>query len=250
MSPPGSVYFPLGLSSQGYPIEGWQLGSGPRQLVLVGGIHGGYEWNTVLLAYAMLDYYTQRSAEIPADVTLTIIPVANPDGLVRVIGHAGRFQGADVTEPTAPGRFNGRAVDLNRNWDCAWAPQARWRDQVVSGGEAPFSELETVALRDFILATRPTLVLFWHSAARGVYLAQCNGVQAANTRPLAEIYAAAAGYALNATFDAYPITGDAADYLNGLGIASFTVELSTHDGVEFEVNQAGVRALLAWLAAP
>lgn len=247
---PGLVYLPLGFSSQGYPLEGWQVGEGSRHIILVGGIHGGYEWNTVLLAYELLDYYTAWPAEIPTNITLTIIPVANPDGLMRVTGSPGRFSADAVSEPTAPGRFNGRNVDLNRNWDCAWSPQAQWRDQLVSGGEAPFSEPETAALRDFIVATRPAVVVFWHSAARGVYLAQCDGVQAAATRPLAEVYATAADYALNAVFAAYPITGDASDYLNGLGIPAFTVELTTHEVIEFDRNLAAVQALLARLAPP
>ncbi|MFN2135269.1 MAG: LysM peptidoglycan-binding domain-containing protein, partial [Candidatus Promineifilaceae bacterium] len=35
----------------GIPIVSYQLGDGETPLILIGGIHGGYEWNTILLAY-------------------------------------------------------------------------------------------------------------------------------------------------------------------------------------------------------
>lgn len=240
---------PLGRSSLGYPLTAYQVGQGSEAVVLVGGLHGGYEWNTILLAYQMLDYFAAHAAEIPPALSLYIIPTANPDGQALVTGATGRFTPADVVEDSFPGRFNGRGVDLNRNWACDWAEEARWRDQRVWGGPAPFSESESQALRDFILAVRPRLTLFWHSAADGVYLARCDGVEAADTRRLASLYAAASGYALQEPFAAYPITGDASDYLSGLGLPSFSVELSTHAALDWESNLAGVQALLATIAA-
>jgi hypothetical protein len=139
-------------------------------------------------------------------------------------------------------------VDLNRNWDCDWVEKARWRDQTVWGGPAPFSESESQALRDFILALRPRLTLFWHSAADGVYLARCDGQQAPDTPRLARLFAATSGYALQSPFANYPINGDASDYLNGLGLAAFSVELTTHAALDWEQNLTGVQAILAAVA--
>jgi len=49
--------FEIGRSAGGLPIEAYRFGRGPIRLILVGGIHGGYEWNTILLAYAVIDHY-------------------------------------------------------------------------------------------------------------------------------------------------------------------------------------------------
>jgi hypothetical protein len=49
-------------------------------------------------------------------------------------------------------------------------------------------------------------------------------------------------------FSAYPVTGTAAGWADGLGIASADIELRTGTEIEFEVNLAGVRAVLAWMA--
>lgn len=242
---PGPTVKLIGFSSQGHAIEGWQFGSGPNHLVFVGGIHGGYEWNTILLAYQMLDYFSGNPEEIPANVTLTIIPSANPDGQLRVLGTRGRFTPDAVPDDTTPGRVNGNQVDLNRNWDCDWAPTGRWGQRTVSGGSGPFSEPETAHLRDFLLAVHPRLVVFWHSALNGVFTGDCNGVQAADTVPLAQAYATAGGYPLYTEFSAYPITGDATNYLNRVGIAAFTVELVNHYQTDWNRNLAGMQTILA-----
>jgi hypothetical protein len=142
-----------------------------------------------------------------------------------------------------PGRFNGRGVDLNRNWDCLWSPSAYWRDQSIDPGDYAFSEPESVALRDFILRRAPAAVVFWHSAANYVFASGCGGTWQPS-RELAERYAAAAGYETRAYWTAYPITGDAADYLASRRIPAISVELSTHESLDWEQNLAGVLALL------
>jgi hypothetical protein len=238
----------IGRSFNGHPVHSYELGYGPTKLALVGGMHGGYEWNTILLAYELLDYFQSHPAQIPDAVTLLIVPNANPDGLSAVSGRTGRFSPDDLLADTSQGRFNGRGVDLNRNWDCNWSSTAVWRDEVVSGGDEPFSEPESVALRDFFLDLQPSLVIFYHSAAGGVYAAGC-GVTGPRSFELSGIYGLYSGYPRFATFDAYPITGDAGNWLTLQDIASFTVELTTHEAVEFGPNLAGVLALLEHYAA-
>jgi hypothetical protein len=122
-----------------------------------------------------------------------------------------------------------------------------WRDNEISGGSAPFSEPENQALRDYFLAFKPATVLFWHSAANGVYTAGCGEVDA-NSRALAQVYGQASGYPLYESFEHYDITGDASDWLATQNLASFTVELKTHELMDWDMNLAGMRALLRHLA--
>jgi len=238
---------PVGRSVQGRPIETYRLNHGSRHVVLVGGIHGGYEWNSILLAYETLDYLLTNPDLIPPEITLHIIPSANPDGQFRVTQQDQRFSPSDVSADTIPGRFNANEVDLNRNWDCQWSPTALWRDTPVQGGTAPFSEPESEALRDYCLTYLPEVVVFLHSAANGVFASGCPDPHQPSLE-LATVYAQAAGYPVYERFDAYPITGDAGDWLTAQGIASFTVELRNHSDTDWPQNREGLLALLNYIA--
>mgnify|MGYP002621547602 CR=1 FL=1 len=245
--------YTIGASVEGRAINGVTFSSAQvgaeddTHIVFVGGIHGGYEWNSVVLAYRMIDYFDLSPDALPENMRVTIIPNLNPDGVFKVTGLTGRFTEADVTasvEETIPGRFNSNGVDLNRNFDCKWQPTSTWRGETVNAGTAPFSEPEAVALRDFVRAEEPDAVVFWHSQASNVYASECEDGVLPETLDIMNRYATAAGYGAVASFDAYPVTGDAEGWLASIGIPAITVELTTHETIEFEQNKAGVEALL------
>lgn len=229
------------------PIISYQFGEGDTSLVLVGGMHGGYEWNTILLAYEFLGYLRLNPEIIPVSLTITIVPNANPDGLFAVTRRVGRFTADDVDDNITPGRFNGNFVDLNRNWDCEWTPNATWGSNLVSGGSEPFSEPENQSLRDFILAAEPAAVVLYHSAATGVYASGCGQIDPASD-VLTTIYSQASGYAANGGFHYYDITGDASNWLVTQGIPAITVELTTHESIDWRMNLAGLNALIDYIA--
>jgi predicted deacylase len=232
----------IGYSAAGRPLTDYQFGDGPAHLVFIGGIHGGYEWNTILLAYDMIDYLTANPDLIPAEATVHIIPALNPDGQFLVTGQEGRFWPLDVAANSLPGRVNGNGVDLNRNWDCFWTANALWRDQPTNGGTQPFSEPETLALSNFLLDLNPAAVVFWHSAANGVFAAGCPDLYQPSAN-LATIYGRAAGYPVYETFTSYQVTGDAGDWLSLQGIPAVSVELLNHEDLDWAKNVAGVTAV-------
>lgn len=234
----------IGYSAGNHAIESYQFGNGPTTIILIGGMHGGYEWNSILLAYQFIDYLLANPDSLPATLTLFIIPSANPDGQVKVTGITGRFTTTDIAYDTIPGRFNDHGVDLNRNWDCQWQPTGTWRDQTVSGGSYPFSEPESRVLRDFIVAQDPVATIFYHSAFNAIFTGGCPTI-GPRTRELAEIYAGAANYTIYEQFDSYPITGDAGDWLTTQNIPSITVELSSHESLDWTRNLNGFLAVLA-----
>lgn len=238
----------LGHSTNGWPLEAYQFGNGAMRVALIGGIHGGFEWNTVLLAYQMIDYFTLHPQTVPSSISLYIVPVANPDGQVKVVGNNGRFLPGQVRENTFAGRFNGNQVDLNRNWNCNWTATAVWQNQPVSGGTEPFSEVETRILRDFLSDPPMAGVVFWHSAAPGVFASGC-GDRYADSDKLSTVYANAAGYPFLLSFDSYEVTGDAGDWLALQNIPAITVELNNQADTDWEQNQKGVTALLKHIDA-
>ena len=170
----------IGKSVEGRDIEAYIYGKGPTHLMFVGGVHGGYEWNSVLLAYQFIDYLKEDPTIIPKNLTISVIPSANPDGVYRVVKKEGRFTARDIPtteQPLGTGRFNARGVDINRNYDCKWKPESMWKNKIVSAGTKAFSEPEAIAIRDFVLGHTPSAAIFWHSKANAVYASECkNGI--------------------------------------------------------------------------
>jgi murein tripeptide amidase MpaA len=245
----GSEPAVLGYSVLDRPIELYTFGSGPNTLIFVGGLHGGYEWNSTVLAYEVIDYFTEAPTAVPESITVHIIPAANPDGIFAVTGKSGPISATNVIiSDTFPARFNANGVDLNRNWGCDWTASAVWWDEIVSGGTAPYSEVENQILLAFIQSQEATLrgVIFWHSSAFLVSPGQCGGTVHQPSQDIANAYALAARYPVG-SFNAYPVTGEASDSLAQMGIPSFSVELSSHESIDWIRNRDGIQALFAYL---
>ncbi|HET92183.1 MAG TPA: hypothetical protein ENN99_15795, partial [Chloroflexi bacterium] len=224
--------FTYGLSFTGRPLWAYRLGDGPSARAIVGGIHGGYEGDTVTLVRRMLHYLQARPDLIPADVTLYVIPCANPDGYAA---------GSDVET----GRVNGRGVDLNRNWDYHWQMTATHGTRPVFAGSEPFSEPETRALRDLFAERGIEATIFYHSALGSIFSGADRSRAA--TFELAEMMAQATGYPhAPEGIRGQITTGDAVDYLSTVGVAAIEIELTTHEGIDWERNWRGLRAFLDW----
>jgi len=240
----------IGRSADGADISAFHYGTGEDELLFVGGIHGGYSWNTALVAYELMDHLEANPTAIPSNVRVTVIPAANPDGLEDVVGTTGRFDASDVstTVDTAAARFNGNDVDLNRNFDCDWQQNAMWQNKQVSGGTAAFSEPEAQAIRDYVQANGPEAVIVWYSSAGGVYASNCHNGVLAETTEILNRYAKASGYPAYESFDYYKITGDMTNWLAKAGIPSISVLLTNHTSTEWSKNRAGIDAILSYYA--
>ncbi len=224
----------IGLSAGNHALIARRYGDGPRTVLLVGGMHGGWEQNTVALAERLADHFAAHPQDIPAGWSVVIVPAANPDGLL-----VGR---------SPEGRVNRRDVDLNRNWGCGWEPGAVWREEPVSPGAGPLSEPETRALAAFITRLRPVVALFYHSQAGAVFAGDCpSDPVPVDSAQMAAVYGEAAGYDYGRAFSAYPVTGTAASWVDGLGIYSADVELETSNLAEFDANLRAVLAVMAWV---
>jgi murein peptide amidase A len=130
----------LGQSTQDRPIWSHRFGHGSTTALVMGGIHGD-EHSSVWLTAMILD--TLAFVDLDS-VTVYVIPVANPDGLVKNT------------------RQNANHVDLNRNFPTAnWQPNA---DQTsYAPGPAPASEIETKILIDFFDEFHPELIITAHA---------------------------------------------------------------------------------------
>jgi g-D-glutamyl-meso-diaminopimelate peptidase len=219
----------------GRPIEVYKFGAGSIERLIIAGIHGGYEWNTVALADQLILHLNQHPELIPAEVTLYLVRVVNPDGLARARG--------------VDGQMNENGVDLNRNWPANWMadwPRSGcWVYRPVTGGTAPLSEPETRALADFIVQRNFDASISYHSAALGIFAGGANGSTPESLR-LAEAVAAVVNYPYPPLDTGCYYTGQFTDWAADLGLAALDIELTNHRDTDFEANLRVLEVFLNW----
>ena len=227
--------FSIGQSRQGAELWVYKFGNGEIEKLIVAGIHGGYEYNTTDLANEFIAYIEEHPEIIPEHITLYILPSFNPDGLARSRGYAGRA--------------NANNVDLNRNWDFnwkdTWDPAGCWAYLPIFGGEAPFSEPEAAALRDFIHAHEFSALISYHSAALGIFPGGVPDVDL--SVGLAEAVSEVAPYPYPPIQTGCEITGQFVDYTASYGIPSLDIELTNHKDSDFDINLEVLKVFLNWL---
>jgi len=240
----------IGKSVEGRDVTAEHFGTGEKEILFIGGIHGGYEWNTVMVANQLIDYLREHTEAIPPGLKVTVIPVVNPDGFAKV-AESTRFTASDITASTETqisARFNAHNVDLNRNFDCDWQASGTWQNKTVSGGSAAFSEPESQALRAYVEAHKITAAVVWYSSAGGVYASNCHGGVLPETKTILSLYSQASGYPAHENFDYYTVTGDAVNWLAKQNIPAISVLLTNHTDAEWDKNLAGIQALLSHVA--
>jgi hypothetical protein len=223
----------IGYSVSGRPIEAYRFGTGPVERLIVHGIHGGSEWNTIALADQLIAEYDDHPERIPSGVTLYIVRSLNPDGEAREHG--------------PNGRVNDHGVDLNRNFDAYWQEKWNlngcWTETPVTGGPYPFSEPESQAIRDFILAHHFSAMIVYHSAGGGIF------VGGQPPEPNSVRLARAIGDISNYQYPFHSvcqITGDLSDWGTLQGIPAVVVELHTHTNTDFAINLQVLEMFLNW----
>lgn len=224
----------IGFSAAGRPIEAFTFGEGPNRYLIVAGIHGGYEWNTVALANELIIHINENPDVIPNDATLYIIRNMNPDGEAR--SH-------DVD-----GRVNNNGVDLNRNfpsdnWTDEWDRDGCWIYRPTTGGSYGGSEPETRTVMSFIGSHTIEAMISYHSAALGVFPGGDPWEPAA--KRLAGALSKVTGYPYPPIDTGCKYTGTLADWAveNGVG-AAVDMELRDHKNTDFEENLKALDVLL------
>jgi len=220
--------------------------------VLVTALHHAREWITTEVAVALVerltsDYGTdERISWLVDNREIWIVPIVNPDGLdyslaIDSMWRKNRRLNLDLTY----------GVDLNRNyggssngdalgdWGGAGASTTPSRETYC--GEAPFSEPETIAIRDLVLSKNFTLAVDMHSYGDLVlwpwgYTVNHTLAYDDLSRIGSEL-AASNGYVSEQSIMLYPTTGDSLDWMYGsAGIYAFCIEV----GNEFHPSNATV----------
>jgi len=227
-------YEVIGHSTLERPLEVYRFGTGGHPFMIVAGIHGGYEWNTVALAKELIELLEKEHERIPADKTLYILPNLNPDGYALNLG--------------PDGRANANNVDINRNWDsnwqAVWYGSNCWSMRPISAGKKPESEPETRALKNFLQDRKVEAVISYHSAAgsifAGGYPYDSVSIDLANTLASVSPYYFPPNYG-----DCY-YSGQFVDWASDQGIASVDIELNNHADTDYFINVSILDAFLGW----
>ena len=224
----------IGFSLAARPIEVYTFGAGEKEYLIVAGIHGGYEWNTIALANELITHINENPGAIPTDVTLYIIRNMNPDGETRAHG--------------VDGRVNNNGVDLNRNfpsenWTEEWDRDGCWIYRPTTGGRYGGSEPETRSVMGFIKNHRIEALISYHSAALGVFPGGVPWEEP--SKQLAKELSKATGYPYPPIDTGCAYTGTLADWAveNGVG-AAVDMELRDHQDTDFEENLKALKVFL------
>jgi protein MpaA len=192
----------IGTSVDGRPITAYRLGTpGGTPVLAVGSIHGDEQAGIEIVEHL------RDAAAIPDGLDVWLVPTMNPDGNANGL------------------RTNGRGVDLNRNLSTNWAPVDCAALPRNCAGPEPFSEPESKAFADFVVAIQPQLTIMYHGADHVV-----SAATAIVARPDAVLaYARVSGYPLGSIPCSPACTGTATQFANANVAPStaFTVELST-----------------------
>lgn len=170
----------LGYSVKGVPITMHVFGTQGRAALIFGAIHGS-EPNSGHLARHLLDHLLEHPESYHGR-RVAVIPVTNPDGLVRTR------------------RLNERGIDLNRNF-----PALNWKESpkgATFGGERPASEPESQAIIKAVELLQPDRIVSIHAITKG---RECNNYDGPGAE-LAEAMKAKNGYRVAKTIG-YPTPG-------------------------------------------
>jgi hypothetical protein len=224
----------IGASVEGRPLEVYRFGNGPDERMIVAGIHGGYEWNTIALAEELITRLSADPDQVPPHLSLYILANLNPDGEAR--GH------------NAYGRANANQVDLNRNWDSEWrailSRAGCWNQLQLSGGSSPGSEPETSALEEFISKHRIEALISYHSAALGIFAGGLPSTD--DSLRLAEAVASVSNYPYPPINTGCAYSGTFTDWAAAQDIAAVDIELNNHYNIDLETNLRILERFLNW----
>jgi predicted deacylase len=224
----------VGYSVSGRPLEVYTFGQGEKQVMIVAGIHGGYEWNTIALADELIIYINKHPEIIPSDTTLFILRNMNPDG--------------DARAHTIDGRVNDHGVDLNRNfpenWQAEWDRDGCWDYTPTTSGSGPGSEPETRAVMNFLSTHKVVALISYHSAALGIFPGGEPWEE--DSIEFAKALAKVTKYPFPPIDTGCVYTGTLADYAVSLGADAVDMELRNHRDTDFSQNLKALKVLLNW----
>ncbi len=217
----------LGTSHEGRRIGAYRINSGAKKVLFVAAIHGNEVGTrrTLVHLYAWIKDHSEEFI----DFTFWFVPCLNPDGFAQALAHP------DYAHGGRKGRFNGKGVDLNRNFPVSsfkkeshWNHGKNYRERTpVFCGEQGGSEPETKALTQFALEQKIEVLFMLHNVGEDVMPSLD-----ARAQKLAKIFSKQSGFSFvsNEEWVALEQTGTFKEWCELHKIAFLEVEASVRAG--------------------
>ena len=208
----------------GRKIRTLVIGNGPRK-VLYSAAHHANEWITTPILLKFAEEFAEAiqngkpifgidAKPLAEDVTISMVPMVDPDGVDLVTGAIGAGEGQyEIARSMAENypaipfpdgwKANLLGVDLNLQYPAGWL-QAREikfsQDYTRPGprdyvGRAPLSQKESRALAGYTEYMDPDLILAFHAQGQEIYW-QFDGIEVPGAEKLGRRLAEVSGYTL------------------------------------------------------
>lgn len=242
----GCERMPVGESVWGRPIEAVSLGTGPRRILALCGVHATETIAGWVLLHFLSDLAQDRPVSgIPARrflsrARITVIPLLNPDGASIARGEIGpgdeRYARLCFYNDGSPDfshwQANASGVDLNHNFDAGFEEGcAAERELGIYGpsptrfgGRQPFSEPETRLVRDLVAAERFDELYAFHTQGEEIYYT-FKGYAPPGAREKAGMLARVSGYRAASPQGIAALRGAKDWFIAAYDRPGFTVEL-------------------------
>lgn len=163
-------FFSIGTSYLGQNLFCVKAGEGEKNVLVVSGHHS---LETILSEFVM-EYLFRSQPEWFEGITLYVVPLLNPDGADIVLG---RIKQSKFSADKSRWQANYRGVDLNHNYDAGFylAKEMVAKEGINGphytkyGGDSPFSEPETKAIRDLCKKIPFDVAVAFHSQGEEIY---------------------------------------------------------------------------------
>lgn len=207
----------IGRTRFGRELYAVKLGTGRKNVLLIGA-HHGREWLTTVLLVKMLETYAvayQNHSHIGTypsdfldDVSLWFVPMLNPDGVAIQQNQLSSFPLAHQyrlrkmnggREDFIRWKANGMGIDLNRQYPAGWEeiPDKPKRPSYqFYKGNMPLEAPEVIAITKFVQEIQPSAALAYHTAGREIFWRYKNGRHLLRDYILAKKVAKLTGYSL------------------------------------------------------
>ena len=146
----------IGKSLLGHPILCYGVIKSPYPKAIIQASIHAREYITGYLTLKLINDFYKHGKQ----GSIYFIPIANPDGVKIALTKDKLY------------KANARGVDLNVNFDARWSTgsqNVRKRASENYIGEKPFSEPESMALKEFSLFIKPDYTISYHSKGQEIY---------------------------------------------------------------------------------
>lgn len=251
----GKIYADQGIPAyQDYAHEIWAMKlsnnvleeEDEAQFLFVGAHHAreplSVETCMAIMYYLLENYGTDpRVTAIMDSSEIWVVPLLNPDGHKLVLDQTQIMWRKNLNDNNGNQQIdwgsNGNGADgadINRNYSYMWGNISATDNpnDSVYHGASPFSEPESAAIRDLVMAKHFLASISYHTYGRYVlypfgFAHDVSGPDVVEQRLLAQEMALLTGYTAMPSHDLYPVSGSCEDWLLGVrGMFSYTIEMA------------------------